>query len=559
MARKSRKTETMQEAPEIREIVFDTALYVRLSIMDSGKKDGESIINQQELLEQYVAARPELTIKKVFVDNGETGVDFVRPAWNELMSDSRAGKINCIVVKDLSRIGRNYIETGEYLDKIFPLLGVRVIAVNDGYDNISLTTGEQLVANLKNLVNDIHSKDISRKVAASAHSRRQQGLFCGAYPMYGYLKDPADKHKIIVDPETAPIVRQIFQWKADGMGNAAIARKLNGAGIPSPNTYRYAKGIVKDKKYEHALWSISGVTGIMRSPIYLGHMTQGKSTKSIAEGRTQKALVKESDWVVVKNTHEPIVTQEIFDKAHAVMDERTESYKAVQGKNAGITITQILKGLVYCGDCGAPLSLVKNVKDGNRVYWTYQCRNHNMIMACPRKYAHESEVVNTVYDAIRLEIQKSSEINILIEKLNSEKSYKKRLDRFDIEIDEAEREIKRIASLRQAVYEDYAAKMLTVSEYQFATSKYDADAKKQQQRLESAKLDKAEFVQTSTPTNKWFAAFSRFMDSKELTAEMVQALVERVVIKSYNRVDVLFKFRDEFAAISEYSNFKEVA
>lgn len=552
MARTKRKPDAVQTAPQTREVVYDTALYVRLSIIDSGKKDGETILNQQELLEQYVAARPELTLKKVFVDNGETGVDFVRPAWNDLMSECRAGKINCIIVKDLSRVGRNYIETGEYLDKIFPLLGVRLIAVNDGYDNISLTTGEQLVANLKNLVNDIYSKDISRKVSASAHSRQKQGLFIGAYPMYGYLKDPADKHKIIVDPETAPIVRQIYQWKADGMGSAAIARRLNDAGVLSPNRYRLMKGIIKCRKHENALWSITGVREILRSPMYLGHMTQGKDSKSLADGKTTRTLTKESDWVIVENTHEPIITQELFDLAHTVMDCRTMSYKAVQGKNKDVTSPQVLKGLVYCGDCGAPLFLNKKVKDGY-VYWTYQCRTHNTIMACPRKYVHEHEVNGAVYDAIRLKLEMCANIKSVIEKLNRESDHKKRLARFDAEIEEAERELKRISSLRQAVFEDYAAKVLTVSEYKFATEKYDEDTEKQQRRLEAAKSDKTEYAEHSTPTNKWLAAFSRFMDADELTAEMAQALIKRVVISNYNRVDVVFKFNDELVSISEYS------
>jgi len=558
MARKSRKMEAVQAAPENHEVVYETALYLRLSLPDSGKKDGESIVNQQDMLEQYVAAHPELTLQKVFVDNGETGVDFVRPAWNDLMSECRAGKINCIVVKDLSRVGRNYIETGELLEKILPLLGVRLIAVTDGYDSIDLTTGKQLVANLKNLVNDIYSRDISRKVAASAQTRRKQGLFCGAYPMYGYLKDPGDNHKIVVDPEAAPIVRQIFQWKADGVGSAAIARKLNEAGVLSPNTYRFRKGIVKDRKHEHALWSISNIRNILRSPMYLGHMTQGKSSKSIAEGRTKKSLVKESDWVIVENTHEPIVTQEIFDVAHTVMDSRTMSYKSVQGKNTDVTNPQILKGLVYCGDCCAPLFLNKKVKD-DYVYWTYQCRTNTMIMACPRKYVHEAAVIEAVYDAIRAEIHKCADIMGIIEKLNNESSHKKRLARYDVEIEVAEREVKRIASLRQALYEDYAAKVLTVSEYQFATTKYDSDTEKHKQRIDAAKREKAEYTQISTPTNKWLAAVSRFMDNKELTAEMVQALVERIEISNYNKVKVRFRFRDEYAAICEYSDYSEVA
>ena len=559
MARKTRKAESTQTVTEVSEVMFNTALYIRLSVVDSGKKDSESIINQQEMLKQYVAVRPELVLKKVFVDNGETGVDFVRPAWNDLMSDCRVGKINCIIVKDLSRVGRNYIETGELLDKIFPLLGIRLIAVNDGYDNINLTTGEQLVANLKNLVNDIYAKDISRKVSASVQSRRSQGLFTGAYPMYGYLKDPADKHRLIVDTETAPIVRQIFQWKADGMGSAAICRRLNDAGVLSPNTYRFRKGIVTNRKYENSMWSITGVHGILRTPMYLGHMTQGKSDMSLAEGRTKKTLVNESDWVVVKDTHEPIVTQEIFDLAHTVMDCRTMSYKSVQGKNSDVTSPQVLKGLIYCADCGAPLVLNKKVKDDKYVYWTYQCRTHNTIMTCPRKYVHEANVVQAVYDAIRIEIQKCANISGIIGKLNNENGHKKRLARYETEIEEAGREIKRIASLRQAVYEDFAAKVLTASEYQFATGKYDADTVKQQQRLDAAQRDKLEFEHISTPINKWIAAFSRFMDAKELSADMAQALLERVEISNYNKISVVFKFRDELTAIAKYSNISEVA
>ena len=558
MARKSRKPEAVQAAPEVHEAVFDTAFYVRLSILDSGKKDGESILNQQELLEQYIAARPELVLKKVFVDNGETGVDFVRPAWTDLMSECRAGRINCIIVKDLSRVGRNYIETGEYLEKIFPLLGVRLIAVNDGYDNISLTTGEQLVASLKNLVNDIYSKDISRKVAAAMHSRQKQGLFIGAYPTYGYLKDPENKNKILVDPETAPIVRQIFQWKAEGMGMAAICRRLNDAGIPSPNSYRFAKGIVKDQKYENTKWTIAVLNHILRKPTYLGHLTQGMERNVLAEGGTG-ARTKQAEWVVVENTHEAIITQEVFDMVRTVMDCRTAQYNSVRGKYSDITNPQILKGLVYCADCGAPLVLTKKVREDKYIYWTYQCRTHNTLMTCPRKYVHEGDVVNAVYDAIRLEILKCANVKGIIEKLNRESDHKNRLTRFDTEIEEAEREIKRIASLRQAVYDDYAAKVLTASEYQFAIEKYDADTKKQRQRLDTAKSEKAAYTQCSTTTNKWLAAFSRFMDAKELSAEMAQALIERVEVSNYNRVEVICKFRDEWAAIREHSGYVEVA
>jgi DNA invertase Pin-like site-specific DNA recombinase len=560
MARKSRKADAVQAAPEIRETVYDTGLYVRLSVLDSGKKDGESILNQQELLEQYVAARPEFTLKRVFVDNGETGVDFLRSSWNDLLSECRAGKINCIVVKDLSRVGRNYIETGEYLDKIFPLLGVRLIAVNDGYDNLNITTNTQLMANLKNLVNDIYAKDISRKVSAALHTKQQNGDFIGSYASYGYLKIPGEKNTIAIDPETAPIVRQIFKWKAESVGSTQICRRLNDAGIPCPCRYRFLKGILKDQRYDKSQWQAATVITILKNPVYLGNMVQGRQIGSLCDGKKSRRLGKQ-DWIIVDGTHEPIITQELFDTVQDVMEQRTAEYKAMQGKFAHFEKPEItLKGLLFCADCGRPLYRYKSVTGGGKYCdWIYLCRTSETLKTCPKKYIHETALNKAVYDALRLRIQMCADVTGIIAKLNRESGHKSRLERFDAEIEEAEREIKRIATLRQGVYEDYAQKVLTVSEYKFANEKYDADDKKQHQRLEAAKYDKAEYTQGSTTANKWLAAFSRFMDAEELTSDMARALIERVEISDGKRVNVIFKFNDEFAVICEYANYTGVA
>ncbi|MCL2053350.1 MAG: recombinase family protein [Oscillospiraceae bacterium] len=361
MARKSRKSGTLQAAPEVYEATYDTAVYVRLSVLDSGKKDSESILNQQDMLEQYIATHPELTLKKVFVDNGETGVDFLRPAWNDLMAECKAGRINCILLKDLSRLGRNYIETGEYLEKIFPLLGVRLIAVGDQYDNISLTNNERLVSNLKNLVNDIYAKDISRKSSAALAIKQKNGDFIGDYAAYGYLKDPANKHRLIVDTETAPIVRQIFQWKADGVGTSQICRRLNEAGILAPLRYRLEKGIVKSEKYRNNVWQVKTVNVVLQNPVYLGHIAQRKHVGALCEGKG-RSRAKSEDWVIVPDMHEPIVTQEVFDPAKMVMANRTAQYQSANGKYAHFTPPeQLLGGLGFCADCGKSLLRYKQV------------------------------------------------------------------------------------------------------------------------------------------------------------------------------------------------------
>ena len=323
MARKTRKAQ--DEKPTVSS-VYNTALYVRLSVIDSSRNDSESIINQEELLRRYVAVCPELTLKESFIDSGKSGVNFDRPAWNDLLRECRKGNINCIVIKDLSRLGRNCIETGDYLERILPMLGVRLIAVNDCYDSLSLTNGERLVSNLKNLVNDIYAKDISRKVLASIHTKQKNGEFTGSFAAYGYLKDPEGPNKIILNPDTAPIVRRIFEMKAAGLGNGAICKNLNNEGTPCPNRYRYVKGLTRNKRYENCIWIISTVAEILRNPLYLGHMTQGKFRVSLCEGK-EKRKIKRDEWIVVPDTHEAIVSQELFDLVSAVLDERTEYYK----------------------------------------------------------------------------------------------------------------------------------------------------------------------------------------------------------------------------------------
>ena len=556
MARTSRKQSAAQTAaPEVKAQVWNTALYVRLSVLDSGKKDGESILNQQEMLERYIAERPEFALKRVFVDNGETGVDFNRPAWSELLSECYKGKINCIVFKDLSRLGRTYIETGELLETILPGLGVRVIAINDHYDNLNLSNGGRMVANLKNLVNDLYAKDISRKSSAALRTKQKQGAFIGTYASYGYLKDPNDKNKIIVDPETAPIVRQIFEWKVEGLGNAQICRKLIDMGISSPNKYRLEKGIVKDARYAKSDWATPVIIRILECEVYLGHMVQGRKRGALYEDGGTHKLIDESQWTVVRDTHEPIIPQDLFDSANTVLRKRSAAFKKKRGKYDYFEKPPLLlKDLVFCADCGRPLYRYKSVTSkGKYVHWIYQCRTHDTLMTCPKKYINEVDLYRMVFETIRIEIQKCCDIKGIIAKLNRESAHKSRLARFDAEIEEAERELKRLSSLKQAVYEDYAAKILSVSEYQFATEKYGADAAKQQSRLESAKREKAAYTQNSTATNKWLAAFMHFTEAKEFTAEMAQALIERVEVSNRDSVKVTFKFRDEYAAIKDHT------
>jgi hypothetical protein len=249
------------------------------------------------------------------------------------------------------------------------------------------------------------------------------------------------------------------------------------------------------------------------------------------------------------------VSQELFDDVQAIIQERSAVFKAAQGKYAHFEKRELLlKGLLFCADCGTSLYRYKSVRGGGKYCdWIYLCRVSEELKTCSSKYIHEDDLYNAVYTAIRLQTEKCADIKRIIDKLNSESSHKSRLVGFDAEIEELQKEIKRLDSLKKAVFEDYATKLLTTSEYQFATEKYNAEAERLNLRLGVAKVEKADYTENSTPVNKWLVAYSRFIDSKELTADMVKALIERIEVVERNKVTIVFKFRNEYEAIIKYA------
>lgn len=326
MARKSRKASvpaTGAAAPASSERVWRAAGYARLSVPETRDRgDGEALQNQKALLREFIGGRPELRLRRLFEDDGRTGTDFSRPGFQALLRAIRGGEIDCVVVKDLSRFGRDYIEAGDYLEHVFPRLGVRFISVGDGYDSADPLGADCLAAALRNLVNQMYSMDISRKTGSILREKQRRGEFIGSYAAYGYLKDPEDRHRLVADPEAAEVVREIFRRRADGEGNAAIARRLNGAGVPSPGTYRYQKGIVKDGRFAGGKpWRAETVRQILGNPVYLGHTVQGRRVSEFYAGRPERRLPPE-EWAVTPGTHEPLVTREAFDRAQAGLPGR---------------------------------------------------------------------------------------------------------------------------------------------------------------------------------------------------------------------------------------------
>ena len=339
-------------------------------------------------------------------------MDFKRDGFERMMGDVKAGKIDCIIVKDLSRFGRNYIETGEYLEKLFPFLGIRFIAVNDGIDTIEQGAFDHLTLHLKNLVNDVYSRDISAKICPVLRGKQERGEFIGTWAAYGYRKSVEDKHRLVIDEKTAPVVKDIFAWGAEGVSYQNIVRKLMARGIPSPSQYRYEQGIMKNERFANMSWQIEAIKLITANEVYLGHTVQGRKQESLFQGQKQRKLPKE-EWCVVKNTHKAIIDQLTFEQVQKINTARKQEHQSKQGCFCGLVNTEnILKGLVYCGSCGRKLSRYKSVRENKRkspgfhAGYRYICPSHAADpIHCTFRGIREKELLGAVLETIRVQVQ----------------------------------------------------------------------------------------------------------------------------------------------------------
>ena len=558
MARKSRRQSLIAQKETVtQEKVFKTGLYVRLSIEDvRDRKDSDSIENQTYLLKQFVEERPFLQIYSIYTDNGEKGTNFDRPEFNRLMDDVKAGRVNCIVVKDLSRFGRDYLETGNYLEKIFPFLGVRFISINDNYDSFNPeNSNEGLIISLKNLLNDVYTKDISKKIISTFRERQSKGEFLGAHVLYGYSRPDDGTYKLVVDEEAALVIRQIYQWKVEGLSDTTIARRLNDMGIPSPSKYKYLKGEWKNARYNNNIWQRQAIKAITENEVYLGHKIYGKIQASLYEGK-RKSRVPRDEWTIIENDHEPIIDQETFDIVHATRLEVYKEFTERLEQNKHFENTEnIFKDIAICGDCKCKLVRRRRIKN-DELYYYFSCTTYetNSGYKCTRKHIVETDMIKAVYAAIRSQIDMVASVDDILRKVNSDASYENRKDNLANEIRKVKAQIERLTSLRSSLYDDYIEQLLTEQEYLYAKIKYEKDEVALKDRLNELLLQQKKYDQTYSYENQWLSSFRAFRDEKELTKEMVAALIETVELYADRSIQINFKFKDEYEELLDYLN-----
>ena len=532
--------------------IYQTAGYIRLSIEDSGKTDGYSLENQEKLVRDYIADRQDLRLYRLYIDNGATGTVFERPAFDEMMQDMKDGKINCIVVKDLSRLGRNYLEAGNYLEQIFPFFRVRFISITDGYDSNSPdVTDESLIIPLKNIINEGYAKDISLKITTSFESRKKQGQFMGRYPVYGYLKDPANKNHLIINPETCGIVRRIFQMRDSGMALGAIASQLNEEGIPSPARYLWIKGLSKEERHQDSYWDRINVKRLLTNKMYLGILVYGKERSSFAKG-IKRQRVPESEWKYVPNAHEAIIDQELFDSVQKKLEDTKQNFLNMTGINEDYRPENLFRGRIHCSDCGGAMKMSKFVntrKDGSiDRYAVYECCRRKKLydLSCPQRSIRKAVVDKTVEEAIRFHIRTFLDTEQIIAKLN--RSPKGRAAASDIQnhIREKQRRISKIERLSTGIYEDYREGILNEEEYLAIRSRYGEEKEGLLKEVDALMLAEREHEANYHSTGSLADIVRKYAEFPEINREIVEAFIADIQVHTDSHLVITFAFEDEF-------------
>lgn len=332
---------------------YNVGIYCRLSRDDERTGESVSIENQREMLSRYVREQG-WNLYSTYCDDGVSGTTFDRPGFNQLIADATAGKINLVLCKDLSRLGRDYIESGKYTDVVFPSMGVRFIALNDGVDTIH-KNNEMLVI-LKNVMNDLYARDTSNKIRAVKQSTFKTGKYVGCYAPIGYVKSPEDKHVLVIDPVTAPVVTRIFDLRCQGYSYRKIATTLNVEQVPTPTTFYYMRQGKPNIRKDGDFWAAPTVKAILRNEVYLGHMVQNK-TGSLSYKVHKQITKPESEWIKVENTHEPLISQETWDMVRE-LDSRNVRCRSDKTGNV-----PLFSGILFCTDCGTPM---RHYKDGRK-------------------------------------------------------------------------------------------------------------------------------------------------------------------------------------------------
>lgn len=516
--------------------LFNVAVYIRLSREDGDKEESDSVGNQRKLLTEFVNKHNDFILYDVYIDDGYSGTNFNRPSFRRMIADIKNGKVNCVVVKDLSRFGRDYIDTGRYLERYFPEMGVRFISVTDGID--SMKQAYDMLLPIKNIFNEQYARDISQKIQATVKSKQKAGEFIGAFTSYGYKKSPVNKNKLVIDDYAASVVRRIFSLYIQGYGKQKIAKLLNAEGALCPAEYKKVNG--ENYKNSNRLesttyWSYSTINSILHREMYVGNMVQG--TKHQRMRSKQKKMPKD-EWIIVENTHEPIIDKATWEKARSLLQKRTRELDLETNKN-------IFAGFVKCGDCGR--AMVKNMwrcADGSKTYSLYcgtykrngkqYCTPHTLPMAV---------LEDIVLGDLKAIVDSVDDLKELVQSQSFAASKVKRIA--DTELSKIKAELERVKRLKKSIYEDYKDELISKDEFLSYREDYQHKEALYSKQIKTLEEKKNENVTEDVFETPWLRRLLELKDIEELDRDIIVEMIDQIIVYENHKIKIIYNFGNE--------------
>lgn len=526
--------------------IYQAVAYTRLSKDDGDKGESNSIKNQRKLISEFVSASSDIRLVGEEQDDGFTGTNFERPGFQKMLWMLQEGRADCVIVKDLSRLGRDYIETGRYIEHTFPSMGVRFIAINDGIDSGQKSQADEIVIPFKNLINDSYCRELSNKLRRQFRVQRANGEFIGNFAAFGYMKSPEDKHRLVVDETAADVVRMIYARKIAGYSCQKIADYLNGFGILSPCEYKKSIGLNYKcgfKENAQSAWGAVTVRRILTNRIYVGDLEQGK--RGTPNYKIKKMQEKErGEWIVSKNVHEPIVSEDTFRTVGRLLERDTRTAPKQEK-------VYPLSGILFCGDCHPPMTR-RTVKRGKKSFSYYICLANKKKKECSSHSMALDLLHEKLLNAVRLHISLVVETDELLKRIGSRAVMEKKIRRLDILIENKVDELELQQDFRMKLYEHMTEGIITREEFFTMKQIYTSKIAKTEEILKSLKQERDEAVNASSMDCSWMERFKKNRNVDVLDRELAVTLIDRIEVFDDKRIEVSFNFNNELQQLREY-------
>ena len=521
--------------------------YVRLSKedMNRGGDDSNSVANQRRLLDEYCQrhfddAENEFT----YVDDGYTGTDTNREGFQKLIADVMSKKVNCVIVKDLSRLSRNYTDAGGLIENLFVQMNVRFISLAENVDSYTNPDSvSSILVPITNVMNDQYCYQTSKKIRQVFDYKRRNGEFIGSFASYGYMRDPNDKHALVVDEEAAEVVKNIYSLFLGGMSKHAMAHHLNDHGILSPAEYKVSKGLNfhYNKVSGKVFWGAGVIDNILKNRIYVGDMVQGKRRVKSYKIHTIEN-VPESEWYIVENTHEPIIDRDTFEKVQQLLKRDTRTSPMKKGLYP-------FSGFLKCADCGRAMG--RSTSSGH-VYYHCTTYKQQSKSACTSHAIKHNRLEAAVLYAIKQQVYLAVSYSEIISRINAAPNTKSQSARLDSLITAKEKELAKITRYKQSLYEDWKDGVLTRNDYRHMSEDYERQAAAIVAVIGNLKVEQSELEKGVDIENPFLTTFRKHENIDKLTREIMVELIDHIKIYDNGNISVKFNYSDEFRRVAEY-------